>query len=69
MNQQELNDAFVYYNSIVEQDRKEVEKALKKVFDVSIWGEQNVEIVPKMLIKAEEEEVKEEVTKVIEEEE
>jgi hypothetical protein len=57
-NQQELEDAFVYYNSIVEQDRKEIERVLTIIFDNSIWGTQNVQIAPKMLIKAEEKEAK-----------
>ncbi len=58
-NAQEMEDAFIYYNSIVEQDRKEVEKTLKKVFDASIWAFEKVEILPKVLIKAEAEETKE----------
>jgi hypothetical protein len=53
-NQQELEDAFVYYNSIVEQDRKEVEKQIKKIFANSIWANFNdITILPKMLIKNE----------------
>lgn len=53
-NQNELEDAFVYYNSIVEQDRKEVEKAVKKIFESSIWDEfSEFQILPKMLIKNE----------------
>lgn len=52
-NQQELEDAFVYYNSIVEQDRKEVEKTMAKVFEYSIWDFPEIMILPKMLIKNE----------------
>jgi hypothetical protein len=51
-NQQEMQDAFEYYNSIVEQDRKEVEKLMVKVFEASIWDFNEVLILPKMLIKA-----------------
>jgi len=59
LNAQEMEDAFIYYNSIVEQDRKEVEKTLKKVFDASVWAFEKIEILPKVLIKAEAEETKE----------
>jgi len=52
-NAEEIQDAFIYYNSIVEQDRKEVEKVLSKVFEYSIWGIKEVLIMPKMLIKNE----------------
>jgi len=53
-NQQSLQDAFVFYNSIVEKDRKEIEKALNKLMSYSIFGNMNLEIEPKMLIKSEE---------------
>lgn len=51
-NQQSLQDAFVFYNSIVEKDRKEVEKALNKIMSYSVWGNMNLEIQPKTLIKS-----------------
>lgn len=52
-NQQSLQDAFVFYNSIVEKDRKEVEKTLNKIMSFSIWGNPNLTIKPKTLIKSE----------------
>lgn len=54
-NQQSLQDAFVFYNSIVEKDRKEIEKTLNKLLSNSVFGELNLEIEPKMLINATEE--------------
>lgn len=50
-NAQEMQDAFEFYNSIVEQDRKEIEKTMKTVFDNSIWNYNEVTILPKKLIK------------------
>jgi len=52
-NQQSLQDAFVFYNSIVEKDRKEVEKTLNKIMSFSVWGNLNLTIKPKTLIKSE----------------
>lgn len=54
-NQQSLQDAFVFYNSIVEKDRKEIEKTLNKMFADSIYNVSKLEIEPKMLINATEE--------------
>jgi hypothetical protein len=59
-NQQSLEDAFVFYNSITEKDRKEIEKILNKVMSFSIWGNLELEIEPKMLIRAEKELLEEE---------
>ena len=52
-NKDELNNAYVYYNSIVERDRKDIERQLAKIFKNSVWGEKDVEIKPKILIKEE----------------
>lgn len=53
-NQQSLQDAFVFYNSITQQDRLEVENTFKKVIDNSIWAGQfnDFSIQPKVLIDA-----------------
>lgn len=51
-NSQEMEDAFVYYNSITERDRQDTEKALTKIFEASIFEVADVKIKPKMLIKS-----------------
>lgn len=52
-NQQSLQDAFVFYNSIVEKDRKQIEKALNYLMSFSVWGDLDLQIMPKNLIDAE----------------
>jgi hypothetical protein len=44
----------IFYNSITELERKEVEDALKKVFEISIWPDSNIKIKPKPILKVEE---------------
>jgi len=53
-NQEQYNDAVTFYNSITELERKEVEKALTKVFDNSIWEVGDLKIKPKPILKVEE---------------
>ncbi len=45
-NQESFVDAFDYYNSITESDRKQIEKIFKKFLPLTIWGIENVEIRP-----------------------
>lgn len=58
-NQQSLQDAFIFYNSIVEKDRKVIEKVLNKLMENSVYGNMDLQIEPKMLINATEENEKE----------
>ena len=47
-NQESFADAFHYYNSQTETERKEVEKELSKILKYSIWANiGEVQIVPK----------------------
>lgn len=45
-NAQSMQDAFDFYNSITESDRKELESALAKLFEFSIFNIDNFEINP-----------------------
>lgn len=58
-NQDQFVDAFDYYNSFTETDRKELEKLLTKILSFSIWSNVGkVEIAPKSYIKKKEVETK-----------
>lgn len=46
-NQASFMDAFHYYNSVVEDDRKSIERVFKNIFDNSIWNFSDVTIKPK----------------------
>jgi hypothetical protein len=59
-NQDSFKNAFDYYNSYTELDRKEVERVLTTVFENSIFPIDKVEIKPKMFIINEEEVTEEE---------
>lgn len=52
-NAQSMQDAFDFYNSITESDRKELEKALEKLFASSIFDVQTFEIEPLTFITKE----------------
>jgi hypothetical protein len=53
-NDQSLQDAFKFYNSVTKDERSEVEQAFKKIFDASIWNFSEVEILPTVWITTEE---------------
>lgn len=54
-NQESFEDAFNYYNSYVETDRKEIEKILSEIISVSIWANLgDIKIIPKVFIERKE---------------
>ena len=50
-NQESFKDAFMYYNSQTEQDRKDLERILSLIFSNSVFGINDIEIKPKQLIE------------------
>ena len=53
-NEASFADAFNYYNSATETDRKEIERELNKIMAVSIWPSlSNIEIIPKKYVTRE----------------
>jgi hypothetical protein len=45
-NQESFVDAFQYYNSITEKDRQELERIFNSIMPYTIWGLDNLEILP-----------------------
>lgn len=60
-NKESFADAFEYYNTATETERKDIEKELTKIFEFSIWSELTpIQIIPKSFIVKEETNKKEE---------
>lgn len=63
-NQENFKDAFDYYNSYVETDRKELEKLVNEIISASIWSNLGtLNIIPKTLIERKQETTKTQTTK------